>query len=295
MEARTILPEASPKTVCPCCSSTTISTWTAVPTIDPNCAGLVPLAVCRSCDHWFHSSVPDDETLRRLYGEGSELVVPRGYKGTSQDEPSALVAMVSRLRAVAPDLAAARYLEVGAGNGALLRYVAGCGARAIGVDPGSWANASPGMVPSLERVPADLKPTLVVMLDVLEHVSDPLALLQQARLLAHQSARIVVTVPNCESLAARTRRGRWRMVRPYGHLHYFSRRSLEALLRRAGWVDSEAEPMRIAGATMLGELTSVLRSLRQGKLRLAASGLAYSTLLGGRDQWIVTARASRSC
>jgi hypothetical protein len=61
------------------------------------------------------------------------------------------------------------------------------------------------------------------MLDVLEHLSSPIEVLHDLLPFTSADTVLVAASPNAESLLSRLWQGRWRMVRPFGHLHYFSR------------------------------------------------------------------------
>lgn len=66
---------------------------------------------------------------------------------------------------------------------------------------------------------------------VLEHVADPRAFLDQAHALLRERGLCFVLVPNFGSLATRLLRERYRYIYPQ-HLNYFSRNTLEQLVRR---------------------------------------------------------------
>ena len=74
----------------------------------------------------------------------------------------------------------------------------------------------------------------VVMLDVLEHVADPVAALGALRRVVADEGLLALTTINCESLHSRVRRGSWPWyIRP--HLHYFTPATLRATMEQAGF------------------------------------------------------------
>ena len=74
----------------------------------------------------------------------------------------------------------------------------------------------------------------VVMLDVLEHLVDPVATLRHLRGLVHDEGLLALSTINVASLHGKLRRGSWPwFIRP--HLHYFTPETLEATLRRGGF------------------------------------------------------------
>jgi hypothetical protein len=81
----------------------------------------------------------------------------------------------------------------------------------------------------------DLNAELLVAFDVLEHVSDPASTLRSLWKLAAPKARLYCAMPNRESLRARRDRQNWRMVRPLGHVNYYSKKSITKALNLAGF------------------------------------------------------------
>ena len=82
-------------------------------------------------------------------------------------------------------------------------------------------------------------------------------------------------MPNRESLRARRDRQKWRMVRPLGHVNYYSKNSIALALKLAGFA------VRYIHATDLNELRFPRR--RQDIKP------ALIEILGLGDQWIVIA------
>jgi hypothetical protein len=116
---------------------------------------------------------------------------------------------------------------------------------------------------------------LLVAFDVLEHVSDPVSMLRSLRKLAAPKARLYCAMPNRESLRARRDRQNWRMVRPLGHVNYYSKKSITQALKLAGFA------VRYMRATDLNELRFPRR--RQDIKP------ALIEMLGLGDQWILIA------
>ncbi|HET8647778.1 MAG TPA: class I SAM-dependent methyltransferase, partial [Vicinamibacteria bacterium] len=79
---------------------------------------------------------------------------------------------------------------------------------------------------------------LLSMWDVLEHTTDPAAVLDRAHELLAPGGTLALSVPDYGSLAARAMGRRWVFLLTV-HLYYFTRTTLAALLRRCGF-----EPLR---------------------------------------------------
>jgi len=135
-----------------------------------------------------------------------------------------------------------RLLEIGSNMGLFLSVASEAGWEAHGVEPSRWAveqgqrlfgvDLRQGTIESLS--PEDETADVVVMLDVLEHLVDPLAGLRRVRELVQDDGLVVLSTVNLSGLHARLRKDQWPwFIR--SHLHYFSSETLSAMLQRAGF------------------------------------------------------------
>ncbi len=130
-------------------------------------------------------------------------------------------------------------LEVGSNVGVFLSEAGRAGWTARGVDPSRWAVETGRRLfgVDLQQGTAETvtgEADVVVMLDVLEHLVDPLAALKHLRLTMHDDGMLALSTVNVAGLHARMRREAWPwFIRP--HLHYFTPETLDAILRRAGF------------------------------------------------------------
>jgi SAM-dependent methyltransferase len=138
-----------------------------------------------------------------------------------------------------------RLLDIGAGSGILVEVATRLGYRAEGIEPSEWMVRSAaahglkiqaGILPHEEITgPYDV----VTLVDVIEHVSDPVELLVQAgTVLASDGIGLVIT-PDVASVAARVMGKHWWHYR-MAHICYFERQTLLAALRHA-----DLEPIAI--------------------------------------------------
>ena len=129
-------------------------------------------------------------------------------------------------------------LDIGCGEGALLRKAAARGLEAVGVELDARNAATARAVSGAEVLAgpfaaADLggrRFDLVTVTHVLEHVDNPLALLGKARELLAPGGRLFVEVPN----VLRPQMSYRRLFTP-AHLVYYSPVTLVAMLRRGGF------------------------------------------------------------
>ena len=192
------------------------------------------LSRCARCGFRF----ADRAEVARLDALYAELTDP-GYEGSQEARRLQMRHLVELARSLHPDARTA--LDVGAASGLLVAETARAGLDAIGVEPSrslvEVARAQHGVRvlqgvlphPELEARSFDV----VFLVDVIEHVADPVGLLGLcADRLAHGGVLLVVT-PDFSSVAARvlgTRCWHYRLA----HVGCFDRRSLERALERAG-------------------------------------------------------------
>lgn len=135
-----------------------------------------------------------------------------------------------------------RLLEIGASVGLLLAVARERGWEARGIEPSKWAveqgiarfgvDLRRGVVEDLAEPPGSAD--VVVMLDVLEHLADPLGALRRLRLVVDDEGLLALSTVNLAGLHARLRGEAWPwFIR--SHLHYFSPETLDAMLKRAGF------------------------------------------------------------
>jgi SAM-dependent methyltransferase len=131
-----------------------------------------------------------------------------------------------------------QWLDYGCGNGGLVRYLRHRGvADAVGYDRG-WI-VGHGRKLGIPLLTEDELAQryggfdVVTMLEVIEHVLDPLPLLQQARRLLKPNGILYLTTGNARPY--RDRLLAWRYILPEIHVSFFEPCTLEAALCRTGF------------------------------------------------------------
>ena len=138
-----------------------------------------------------------------------------------------------------------RLLEIGCGSGERLARFAAKGWSVQGQDVDAkavaHARASTGLpvhLGPIESLPGSAgRFDAVVLNHVIEHVSNPVALLRQAGALMAAGGVLVAVTPNIESLGHRWFKADWRGLEPPRHLHLFCSRTLAGVARKAGLFD----------------------------------------------------------
>lgn len=191
-------------------------------------------------------------------------------------------------------------LDVGCGSGYFLEAASARGWRpAVGVELNRWM-VELGREAGLDIREASLGQCrfpagsfqVISFWDVLEHTSDPLAELREARRVIRPGGLLVLLLPDASSFWARFLRERWWAVIRM-HLYYFTPATLARLLEMAGWrIEHRTTHPKEARLEYLANLLQHQPSLH----RLAAgflrrSGLGRRVLaVDPRDQMKVYAR-----
>lgn len=238
--------------------------------------GTFQVVRCRPCRFLYTNPQPDHDTLARHYPPGYPLYQPspngqaeptvmrarlragvlraRRYPATGDGGgPVWRTAgrLASRLLSqrfvwLPPFVPDGTLVEVGSATGAYLAEMRDLGWDVAGVelDPAASSTAR-------QRYGVDVRTgtleqaalpegcaDVVVMRMVLEHLRDPRRTLEEVRRILKPSGRLLVSVPNADSLEARLFGSAWYAWDLPRHLSHFTPGSLAALLREAGfgWV-----------------------------------------------------------
>jgi SAM-dependent methyltransferase len=99
----------------------------------------------------------------------------------------------------------------------------------------------------------------VVMLDVIEHLTDPLAVLQMAYRNLTPGGHLLITTGDWDSLLSRFMRSSWRLMTPPQHVYFFSRKTIRAILSRAGFrvVSIDRPGKRVPASLILFQLMRI--------------------------------------
>lgn len=196
----------------------------------------------------------------------------------------------------------ATVLELGPAGGYFtqhLRESRRCTIDAVELDPQMADAARPWcrtmLVGNLETLPLpELLPAaaydVVLMADVLEHLRDPLPLLQQLHALLKPGGACLISVPNVAygGLVASLLGGEFE-YRAEGlldqtHLRFYTQRSLAQLLTRAGWFPGGWQPVRLP--YWESEFRTRLETLPRALVDVLVSRPELSCY-----QWVLEARA----
>ena len=194
----------------------------------------LPLRQCAECGFVFAEQV-DHRELVSLYSQLEDT----DYLASLEARNLQMNWLLEKAIAAAP--AAKSLLDIGAGAGYLVQAGQRRGLLADGIEPSAASVAAGRRLYGVDLVhgafPDVRSPRseydLVFLVDVIEHVADPVGLLRACREVLSPAGTLVVVTPDVRSLAARAFGSRWWHYR-LAHVGYFDRRTLGLAARRAG-------------------------------------------------------------
>lgn len=193
----------------------------------------LPLVRCEDCGFGF-ADPPYMADLVSYY----ERLTDDQYIDTQDTRTMQMQRIVEKARKFAPGAETA--LDVGAGVGALVNECRQAGLEAVGIEPSRAFAETAKQLYDVDLI-SDVLPSqqltgrtfdIVFLVDVIEHVGDPVALLGYCRDLLSPSGVLVVVTPDAQSLATRLLRFGWWHFR-VAHVGYFNRRAFGIAAQRA--------------------------------------------------------------
>lgn len=219
---------------------------------------------CPNCGHCWYRNQPDSEQLRHMYAAGRTITY--GVQSSSEATLHMREEMRRLRKMVGNNAEPVTLLDFGSGFGRWSRAAVLEGFTVTAYEPsferGSGSDTRFKLVHSIEEI-ENHKFDAIQLEQVLEHVPDPLATLKQLRDLCNSHTVIRMAVPNL--LRDQDGPNVWstwpfdgqrpHFLAPFEHLHGFTPKSLDYLLKRAGYknirLTSEATS---AGANLLRQL-----------------------------------------
>ena len=179
-----------------------------------------------------------------------------------------------------------RVLDVGCGNGDFLEQARAAGwiaegcdfdpTVAVGVRSRGFAIREGGIEAWAD---AQGEFDAITFSHVIEHVHDPVATLEQARLLLREGGTIFIDTPNIDSVGHRTFGRSWRGLEPPRHLVLFNWAGMRAALERGGF----HQIRRVARPGVYGGIAAQSAAIRAGRdPALATDDRSWSSRLATR-------------
>ena len=199
------------------------------------------IKACGVCETEYADSMPSAYQLKQYYDrrewfEGGE---PGGYQNYDKQTEWSLD-LVTSLLAEFPGGAERSVLDIGCGYGTHLALAAERGWKCFGVEPSNHARGIAKqrlggrafvVEDTAELIPHEFD--LVLILDTIEHLPSPYALLYSLFSIGAITAktRVVSSTPNAGSADAKRDPATWAYRHPPSHLVYYSERALTYLLQ----------------------------------------------------------------
>lgn len=210
---------------------------------------------CDACSYGFLSPTPSWDDLAPYYEEYHSKT---GATSSLDSPPSPLERLVRHLAwrldrgtRLTPELIGrfvegrnVRILDVGCGNGRRTALMAEAGHTVCGLEPSDAARETArargvqvyaGTAESLPPEVAEAEFDVVVMLHVLEHSLNPIAAIENMHRVLSPGGLLLAEVPNNEAVGLRISGERWLHMDIPRHFSYFTAKSLEAVVERAGF------------------------------------------------------------
>lgn len=230
------------------------------------------LGLCLDCRHVFANPCPTPALMNALYASVEDPLYDAEAAGRGRNFHR-ILDVLERLAGGPGPL-----FDVGAATGILLDLARARGWTTDGIEPSAWAVRFAKDKYGLDIRRGDVESAVlpagayraVTMVDVIEHTPRPGEAVRRAYEILAPDGLLCVVTPDVGSAAARLAGRRWWHFRP-GHLSYFCRRSLDALLEGAGF--RVVRRRRYAW-------TFSLHYLLSRKIRIAAHGPLASFLKG---------------
>lgn len=190
----------------------------------------ITYVLCRRCGFVMYTPRPSDGDIAAKYAFLVERGEAVGHAHSDAATDDARAAAVHRQMAPLLPPGSARVLDLGGGDGRMLRPFLEAGHQGCVVDynPRPIAGVE-RLGATLDEVPESERFDAAISLHVLEHLADPLRVVRQIARRLRPEGVLFVEVP----LEV------WRLrpdhLEPVTHVNYFTRDSLNVLLRRGGF------------------------------------------------------------
>ncbi|MEN9848312.1 MAG: hypothetical protein RL368_1052 [Pseudomonadota bacterium] len=154
-----------------------------------------------------------------------------------------------------------KLLDVGCGSGRFLQQMRTVGWEIEGTDfdpkAAATAHAEYGLTVRVGDLASIAYPNeqfdAITLQHLIEHVPDPIALLQECRRILKPQGRLVLVTPNLESWGHQYFASAWRGLEPPRHLYLYARQNLQNLAARSGFTQSQTFTTATGAEYILGD------------------------------------------
>lgn len=246
---------------------------------------LFQIVKCRKCSLVYLNPRPTQEEIRAYYPDWYHC---RAWAGTVDLEKTEVwgtpwrEVMAKKAAPILRHKRKGKILDVGCGDGSLLKYMQELGWQTYGVEfhdvSARYAREVLGLnVFSGKLAEADYPEgtfDVITLFHVLEHLADPLKALEKIYALLAQHGVLLIEVPNFGGFEAQIFRSKWARVAAPLHLYHFTPRTLELVLKKSGFT-----PVRL-------EFVSPAYKYAAGYSESLRNCLADVGLYPSREKWV---------
>ena len=195
-----------------------------------------PLVRCKSCKLEYLTPRLRQDVIIDAYSAGSDEDFVSQVSAREKTFARSLAVLEKHLPTKG------KILDIGSAGGSFLKAAKDRGWTVFGCEPNRWLtewcrqnykiDLFAGTLFDMRN--ADATYDCVALWDVLEHVPDPVAVLQECRRILKPNGILVVNYPNIGSLVARGMGRRWVFLLTV-HLYYFTPETIRAILAKTGF------------------------------------------------------------
>lgn len=218
--------------LCPICKSKNIRYWGSVsdighPEIKHN------ISKCSDCTHVFINPLPSKEYLKEAYRTSNSSVYSNNGFFESRSSGPFSEGDKWVWKHASESVILGSLIDIGSANLNLLKQIAKLGWQLTLVEPAPHAERMGELLQcnvyrcSFEDCNFQNKFDIISAIDVLEHIHSPIDFLKRTKSILSDDGIALFRFPNSNSLRCMLARENWNMIRPLGHLHYFSPRSFQ--------------------------------------------------------------------
>jgi 2-polyprenyl-3-methyl-5-hydroxy-6-metoxy-1,4-benzoquinol methylase len=192
------------------------------------------LSECKNCSFVFANPIPHPSVVDLYRGMDDNE-----YHDSSEARRFQMRRLLDEVTAVHPQ--AKTLLDVGAGTGLLVSEAQKRGLQAEGVEPSRWGVDTAARVNGVKLLCGTLQENanqlgeydIVMLIDVVEHTTDPMGMIREAVLRLSPGGVVVIVTPDISSMTARTMK-RWWWHHRIAHVCFFNQKSIRRVLEQLG-------------------------------------------------------------